>query len=123
MKKCTKCFKEKSVDEFYKQTKHKDGLQYECKDCHRKGMDDWRGLNKDKISGYAKKYNRNNPHKCRAKEAVKRAIKSGKLVRGPCIVCGDSNSQGHHESYLKEDRLKIVLLCQIHHKQRHMKLA
>ncbi len=30
---CTKCLAEKSVSEFRKQTKNKDGLKYYCKTC------------------------------------------------------------------------------------------
>ena len=33
-KKCTKCGRELPLDSFAKCSRNKDGLQYECKDCH-----------------------------------------------------------------------------------------
>ncbi len=36
MKKCCKCLIEKNYENFYKDTKKKDGFGYECKDCRKK---------------------------------------------------------------------------------------
>ena len=33
MKTCTKCNQSKALTEFYKQSGHRDGLQYKCKVC------------------------------------------------------------------------------------------
>ncbi len=38
MKTCSKCKQVKSLDDFYKLKRAKDGLQSECKDCHKKWM-------------------------------------------------------------------------------------
>jgi len=51
-KKCSKCKEIKSLDKFYKNRKHPDGLHYECKTCHRKYFIE----NKDKIKEYKKQY-------------------------------------------------------------------
>jgi len=55
-----------------------------------------------------------------AKDRVKRAVKSGKLIRLPCEICGDKKSQGHHEDYNKP--LDVLWLCAQHHRDRHMEL-
>lgn len=35
-KKCSKCYKEKSIEEFYNSRFSKDGFEYKCKDCFKK---------------------------------------------------------------------------------------
>lgn len=37
-KKCSKCGRELTLDNFSKNAKHKDGLQYTCKDCQRESV-------------------------------------------------------------------------------------
>lgn len=45
------------------------------------------------------------------------AVNKGKIERQPCIVCGDPNSEGHHEDYSKP--MEVIWLCDKHHKQKH----
>jgi hypothetical protein len=54
-----------------------------------------------------------------AKNAVAYALRTGKLVRQPCFVCGDLKSLGHHSSYSKEMFLVVTWLCAQHHNQLH----
>lgn len=46
-----------------------------------------------------------------------RAIRTGALQRGPCEVCGNPKTHGHHEDYAAP--LDIVWLCAFHHRARH----
>lgn len=46
-----------------------------------------------------------------------RAIKKGVIQRKPCEVCGDPNSDGHHEDYSQP--LKVRWLCRSHHAKLH----
>jgi hypothetical protein len=55
----------------------------------------------------------------RAHLAVIVAVKSGKLVRKPCEVCGKKKSQAHHDDYSKP--LDVRWLCQVHHSEHHRK--
>ncbi len=48
---------------------------------------------------------------------VSRAIKAGKLIRQPCIVCNLSDAQAHHENYSKP--FEIIWLCPKHHLRKH----
>jgi len=74
MKVCSKCKNEKSKDEFYKNKRSKDGLEYSCKNCNRrdnsynkeyyinnrdqklKYQKEYQSLNKETISNYQKEY-------------------------------------------------------------------
>lgn len=40
-------------------------------------------------------------------------IKRGKIIKGPCIVCGDVNTEAHHQDYSKP--LDVTWLCKEHH--------
>ena len=67
---------------------------------------------------YQRKMRANNPLKYRARNAVSYAIASGKLVRLPCVVCGNPKSQGHHHDYSKP--LDVEWLChKCHREGRH----
>lgn len=65
---------------------------------------------------YQKSY-RNKPEnriKLRARDAARRALKRGDLVRQPC-KCGEKKVQMHHEDYTKP--LEVIWLCvRCHHK-------
>lgn len=54
----------------------------------------------------------------RANWAVMVAIKYGRLVRMSCEQC-QKLGQAHHDSYLKDDWLKVRWLCSEHHAQWH----
>lgn len=60
-----------------------------------------------------------NPEKTRAHGIVRRAIAKGKIVRGACTVCGQTNAEAHHEDYNKP--LEITWLCRVHHREHHRK--
>jgi hypothetical protein len=56
------------------------------------------------------------PNRARAQSMVQHALRSGRLTKQPCLVCGE-NAVAHHPDY---DRpLDVVWLCQPHHKQAH----
>ena len=56
-----------------------------------------------------------------ARKIYKYAIRHGKLVRGPCVVCGETDGvDGHHTDYTKP--LDVVWLCKPHHREEHRKL-
>ncbi len=48
---------------------------------------------------------------------VSAAVKSGKLVRQPCVECGELKVDGHHDDYDKP--LEVVWLCRPHHMRLH----
>lgn len=58
-------------------------------------------------------------HKHEARWAVHRAVESGRLIKLPCVVCGEVESEGHHEDYSKP--LEVIWLCKTHHAEHHAK--
>ena len=54
-----------------------------------------------------------------AKNAVKYAVKTGKLVKEPCFMCGSEQSMAHHASYAADMRLAVTWLCDEHHNEIH----
>jgi len=59
------------------------------------------------------------PERVRAREAVRSAIRSGRLVRGPCSTCGTtSNVHAHHTDYAKP--LDVTWMCRRCHRAEHV---
>jgi hypothetical protein len=57
------------------------------------------------------------PEKTKARNAVRRAVKNGMLIKLPCAQCGNRESFAHHDDYTKP--LEVVWLCRKHHRARH----
>jgi hypothetical protein len=51
------------------------------------------------------------------KDKVKYAVKTGKLIKTPCQVCGELKVEGHHPDYSRP--LDVVWLCRKHHNEIH----
>lgn len=59
-----------------------------------------------------------NPEKRSAQKKVGHALKTGKLERQPCEVCGTTeNVHAHHDDYSKP--LEVRWLCVAHHRVEH----
>lgn len=95
--------------------KYRDANQDKVKLCSKKYYEE----HKEQRKLYQKK-NFNTPSgkmKYRARAAVHRAIKTGKLVRHPCQVCNAPKSEAHHHrGYAEEYWLDVVFLCPTHHR-------
>src|SRR5262245_14183948 len=126
-KRCIRCGVRKKLSAF--QSKRN-----QCKLCIRELHREYQRSNRDKCRGWMQRYldsdlgrvnkaasdkrrRAANPLKYGAREAVSNAIKSGRLVRGPCEVCGKTPAQAHHDDYRKP--LKIRWLCFRHHRLLH----
>jgi len=55
--------------------------------------------------------------KVRARGIVRNRIWRGTMERQPCEICGESNSDAHHDDYSKP--LNVRWLCRQHHKEVH----
>ena len=73
--------------------------------------------------GQYKEHTRNAYLKYRKRNLIgaktRRAIRSGKLTRGPCMICGISEVEAHHEDYSKP--FDVQWLCVKHHHEHHRK--
>jgi hypothetical protein len=137
LKTCFKCKIEKPISEFYKHPETSDGYLGKCKSCTKLDAKENRKNNprvreydrerskfserKEYVLETQRKRRRKNPEKYIANLKVHRAIISGKMIKLPCSICGNKNSQAHHEDYNKP--LNIIWLCQTHHDIRHSELG
>jgi len=148
MKTCSKCKADKIDGEFQIRKASADGLTSRCKQClseydkerannpHRirarkiyektqKGIDarkkaraKYEKANKKKILISHRKYRENNPKKHKAHNSVAYAIKTKKLSKKPCEVCGAKKADAHHDNY--DQPLDVRWLCAKHHRQWHV---
>lgn len=52
-----------------------------------------------------------------ARDAVQKALKEKVLIKQPCIKCGETNVDAHHNDYMKP--LDVIWLCRKHHMEHH----
>ena len=147
-KQCSMCGEEKPLDAYYRNIDSRDGRTSKCKACSSIVHAQYKAENREKYLARKRKYNkehkeerlqykrdhysgitasmreklnawkRNNREKVLAHKKVYNAIKSGKIVRMPCEICGITTAvQDHHEDYTKP--LDVIWLCQKHHKWIH----
>jgi hypothetical protein len=148
-KTCIKCNVNKPYSEFYKHNMMADGHLNKCKDCTKRDVrerekklsndPDWvnkelerqriksararflfKAVNKDKKKKYISSWIKKNQEKKKAHAKVSNAIKTGKLTRKPCEICGEMKVQAHHEDYSKP--LEVNWLCSKHHGERHVEI-
>ena len=143
-RRCCVCKEVKNVEEF---TYHKkQGRQSQCKECRKVINKKYREENSERCRALCKKHREENrefyressrkhyqKNKQRFKErgrdyarnsikakvvaAANYAIKTGKLIRQPCEVCGAKKVDAHHDDYAKP--LEVRWLCRSHHRQWH----
>jgi hypothetical protein len=138
-KKCPYCGLIKTLENFKKDNRRSDGRATECKSCHNKKYSEynkrtrpihwsrlynWRCKNREHVNKQALGYQQTPQGKIRksARDKVYNAIKTGKLLKQPCEVCGKSleiakTAHAHHEDYNKP--LEVIWLCRTHHAERH----
>jgi len=66
---------------------------------------------------YCRKYCYSNPRARYCHLFVYLALKSGKVVREPCEICGNPKTDAHHDDYSKP--MEIRWLCRSHHRKLH----
>jgi len=85
-----------------------------CVPCRRKAQTD--SINRRGGSWAAKSSEQK--HKSIVRSYIRNLVKRGKILKQPCAVCGDVNSQIHHLDYLPKT-LNVAWLCFTHHKEAH----
>jgi hypothetical protein len=132
MKRCTNCGENKELSEFGLSKKSKDGLSYYCRACVSKNKKQYRSLPEVKerdretkkkwlLRPESKILRRNSdkirsmrfPEKIKARKLLQSAVRSGKIKRLPCVMCGNPKSHGHHHDY--DIPLDVTWLCQTCH--------
>lgn len=75
--------------------------------------------NRKRIAAHMRRYAKDPRlrQKHKARWITNRAIKSGVLLKAPCVSCGESKSEAHHEDYSKP--LEVLWLCRTCHMSVH----
>lgn len=81
----------------------------------------WKGgISKNKVH-YAEIQKQRYPERVLCRKTTLQAIRSGKIKRGPCKVCGLPNAHAHHSDYLIP--FKIEWYCKAHHLELHRNMG
>lgn len=150
MKACKKCGIAKELGEFYKQSHRDGQYFSKCRSCVQQDQKEKRKTNYELIRSYekksssragvaeakkeyrksergkdsrakgVKKWRARNPLKAEAHWKLNEAIRWGRILKQPCIICGSEKSHGHHEDYSLP--LDVVWYCHTHHVARHKEL-
>lgn len=96
----------------------------------------WKTDNREHVRAYNNEWNANhseravsrvrawkmaNPEKKKAHRAIQNRVRRGRIIREPCVECGNPKSHGHHEDYSKP--FDIIWLCALHHNRKHHLVA
>jgi hypothetical protein len=131
-KKCFKCGEDKPLHDFYKHPRMGDGHLNKCKECTKSDVKERYAAEPDKIAAYERQrsqsahrkslvlvYQRHRraraPEKDKARQALANALRSGRVVRLPCEVCGECDVEAHHDDYSRP--LDVRWLCFKHHRE------
>ena len=108
---CKACVHDEYIERYSDKKKRK-ALQ--------KSSSGWKKANPERHALLNKEYRKRNPEKIKAQNQLNYAVRSGKLKRLPCQVCGVTKRvHGHHVSYEQKDWLNVRWLCFKCHKMEH----
>jgi len=116
MKKCCSCQQEKSFDLFHLDKTSPSGYSTYCKSC-KKEKDTKYYKYSDKEKQRKTIWRLQFPQRKKAQTKVYQALKSGKLIKQPCFMCGE-NAEAHHPDYSRP--LDVVWLCNVCHDELHV---
>ncbi len=118
-KKCKICKDTLPTDNYVLSRKTLDGLETRCRECNKKRIREIRDKTPGYNSAHVKRFKAENPEKHRAHRMVAYALKKGRLLKTPCMICGETKSESHHEDYSKP--LDVLWFCRKHHAEHHEK--
>lgn len=122
MVKCAVCERDLDESNFSPGLLHYRPSMRVCRPCANERLKEYQSRNRDKVKDYNQRYEEENRDKRNAKYTIKRALKTGRIEKKPCAVCGaTSDVEGHHFSYAYKDWLSVIWVCPIHHKAIHAK--
>jgi len=90
-KKCSTCETEKSLDDFSKNKKKKNGVNGTCKSCHSEYRKKKYQENKEKEKAQVNFYRKSNPEKYTysSMSQHQKNVKTGRNMSSSCAVCGE----------------------------------
>lgn len=133
--KCRECSEIKeTITNFYKHETNSTGYSTRCKQCDnrihsqkikskyhkdttRLSLLANKDLGIDIVNARNKRAKQGN--KIKVREMLRAKVYSGHIKKLPCKLCGDTNSNAHHEDYSKP--FDVIWLCRKHHMLVHKK--
>ena len=114
-KHCPRCKTHKALSEFNTCAAKKDGKQGYCRECMKQYSKDHLRTEKGKHTKqlWKKRYTAKNKDAVTTHASVRAALKAGKLIKQPCAVCDNRDSESHHDDY--QYPLDVRWLCKTHH--------
>lgn len=106
-----------------REARRKQGAEYRAShvEAERKRARLWaqtdRALNPHRYIAAAQRDARVHPERAVARHRVWSEIRSGRMARGRCEVCGAEYTHAHHDDYSRP--LEVRWLCPVHHKEVH----
>jgi hypothetical protein len=116
-KRCSSCKRIRKSTNFTLDKTRPEGLQRYCKEFVYERTKRWQQTHQARHYTNTKRYVEKYPERQAARAKVKDALRSGKLIKHPCKVCGTERVHAHHPDWTKP--LDVVWLCPPHHKQAH----
>lgn len=81
----------------------------------------WKENNRERHAELAREYRARHPDRIVAQNRLNYAVRKGRVIRGPCEVCGaKENVHAHHITYKPEDWYNVRWLCYVCHKFEHL---
>ncbi len=77
----------------------------------------WAAANSVQVAAAVRQYRAAHPERYAAHRAVRAAVRTGVLLREPCLFCGAVRVDAHHHDYTQP--LAVTWLCRKHHKLAH----
>jgi hypothetical protein len=113
---CTSCERELPLEtEFHRDSNGRDGRKSICRQCASARTSQWKRENRERANAGTAAYKRRHKERVNARNAVAVAVMRADLTRQPCEVCGEPETEAHHEDYAR--RLDVQWLCHEHHRQ------
>jgi hypothetical protein len=100
--------------EFTKELKRRTAVELNKKSGVGPKNFNWRGGISQDNYRYKKIQQERYPDRVNARRLVYNEIRSGRLIKQPCEICGDLKVQAHHDDYAKP--LEVRWLCKKHHR-------
>lgn len=66
------------------------------------------------------KWKQTHPKQVWAHQCLRSALKRGLVLQSKCEVCGDADTEAHHDDYDKP--MVVRWFCRLHHKAEHRRL-
>lgn len=82
----------------------------------------WRLANPERQRSLESKFLKRNPANLKARTRVGYLLRRGYWTKQPCIICGSTEVEAHHDSYAKPHWEIVRWLCKDHHEAWHQKL-